>query len=88
MVQDFFCVDLIRSVLIENIAEAAVRGTSVKKSFTGAVEYVTRLTGMTSDEIAQFLPSEYKFAGAVVVGGKYQNFTVTKSRFELYPVVS
>ena len=88
MCNDFFCVDLIRSVLIETIAESAIRGVSVKKCFTDAVEYVSRLTGITSDEIAEFLPSEYSFAGVVVVGGKYHRFTVTKSRFELFPIVS
>ena len=83
----FFCVDMIRAILMENTATSAIRGCSVKASFTDAVKYVVSLTGMTPDEIAQFLPCEYSFKGTVYLGQKAINFTATKSRFEIYPLI-
>ena len=84
----FFCVSLIRSVLLEAVATSSVCGNSVKRSFTESIEYVCGLTGMSAEEVQEFLPSEYTYAGSVFVRGKYIPFTATKSRYELYPIIS
>jgi len=88
MAASFFCVDMLRTVFFETIAVSALRGNSVKKSFTDSLEYVSQLTGIGAEELAAFFPAEYTFNGEVVAFGKYHTFTVTKSRFEIFPIVS
>jgi len=79
---------MLRTVFFETLAASALRGNSVKKSFTDSMQYVSGLFGISAEDVAAMFQSEYSYKGNVVSGNKYYDFTVTKSRFEIYPLVS
>jgi uncharacterized protein YfaS (alpha-2-macroglobulin family) len=72
------------NVFAAELATAAMKGRSVKESYTVAVERAASILGETAETVKAALPQEATFK-TIAVG---RTCTVTFSRHEIYPICS
>jgi len=72
------------NVFASELATAAMKGRSVKESYTVAVERAASILGETTEAIQAALPKEATLK-AIASG---RTCTVTFSRYEIYPICS